>query len=163
MNLRTRGRDGFRDCAPNLIQQVDNVITSIFIAGCDDIVCDVHPAPGMIPSPLLLCNRLCWQWEGRHVTAGQVMTLHWWMWQPWRWEPACRDIQHHSRQCQSYPKTCQENSILLAVNTGMKHLLWSETWSTEGDTLQASHTIVVTPVHQARGKFWRKLHLSPVY
>lgn len=52
-------QDGFQDCATNLTQQVDNVITSIFIAGCDDIVCGGHQADGMIPGPLLLCNRLC--------------------------------------------------------------------------------------------------------
>lgn len=41
--------------------------------------------PRMILNPSLPFNRLHQQWEGGQVPAGQVMTLHWWMWQPLRW------------------------------------------------------------------------------
>lgn len=109
-------QDGFEDCATNpLTSHNINIYSSVWWH-C------LSWAPGarMIPNPSFPFNRLCWQWEQRHVAEGQVMTLLMDV------AATTKGIQltiavHIKADNVSAPSLiCQVSSILLADNTEKK-------------------------------------------
>ena len=120
----------------------------------------------MIPNPSLLFNRLHWQWGGRQVAAGQAVTLHWWMWQPWQ--------LFYGQPSPCLPTLYQPVSELPHIQSGEQHFIRWQYWNNINFgkrrdllsvtlTLQVSHTYTVELHHmialQVKVTFWWKLCL----
>ena len=105
---RNMTRDGFRDCATDLVWPV---ITSVLTEGSDEIVCGGQRAPGSLPILHSFLTDCAGSGSADTWQRARLTMLPWWMWQPWRGVTSLPRLSGSQQTMSHALQTCQESGI----------------------------------------------------